>query len=335
MQACKGKSAGHTPIWLNRQAGRYLPEYLELKGNRPSLEFFTNPELAAQATLDAQRILGVDAAIVFADLLPILQPMGLDLHYESGIGPVISNPIRSPTDVTDLRVVPATEGVGYIRKTIKNVLEDLPLGIALIGFAGAPFTLAAYAIEGRGSQQFARVKRFMYTHPELWGLLLDKISESVADYVTLQIDSGVNAVQIFDSWVGCLSDIEYQRYVLPSTKKMFNAFGPAVPKIYFATSNQHLLASMYNAGADFLALDWRVPLVDTWDALGCIAIQGNMDPIALCSTADVVEDHAKRILDEVRGKPGHIFNLGHGIVPETPVDNVKRLVDFVHEYSSQ
>ncbi|MCY3884392.1 MAG: uroporphyrinogen decarboxylase [Gammaproteobacteria bacterium] len=330
LKACRGEKTDYTPIWLNRQAGRYMPEYHKLKGNRSSLEFFTNPELAAQAALDAQRILDVDAAIVFADLLPILIPMGLKLDYVAGVGPVIDNPIRDPKDVDALQLVPAQEGTGYIAETVRNILQELPSRASLIGFAGAPFTLAAYAIEGRGSQNYTLAKRFMYKHPESWFSLLDKLSLAVRDYLNLQINSGVHAVQVFDSWVGCLASYEYFKYVAPATKSLFSGIHSSVPKIYFATGNQHLLVSMYETGPDFLALDWRVPMASTWEKIGCPAIQGNMDPIALCADPELVLSHAKRILDDVGGRPGHIFNLGHGIVPQTPVDNVKLLVDYVH-----
>lgn len=334
LKACRGEKTDYTPIWLNRQAGRYMPEYHKLKGNHSSLEFFTNPELAAQAALDAQRILDVDAAIVFADLLPILIPMGLKLDYIAGAGPVFDNPIRDVKGVESLRSVPAREGVGYISDTIQYILRDLPSHVSLIGFAGAPFTLAAYAIEGKGSQQYTLAKRFMYSHPEHWFTLLDKICDAVVDYVNLQVESGVHAVQIFDSWVGCLSDSEYRRYVAPATRKLFAGIQGEVPRIYFATGNQHLLRSMYETGPDFLALDWRVSLVSTWEELGCPAIQGNMDPIALCADVNLACSHAKRILEDVSGRPGHIFNLGHGIVPQTPVDNAKALVEYVHSYIS-
>lgn len=333
LKACRGENTEFTPIWLNRQAGRYMPEYRKIKGNRTSLEFFTDPETAAQVTIEAQRQLRVDAAIVFADLLPILQPMGLDLSYAAGIGPVFSNPIRNPDDVTNLRVVPPEEGTGYIADTIRFILSDLPSDVSLIGFAGAPFTLAAYAIEGRGSQHYTLAKAFMYEHPQSWVELLDKLARTIVAYVNLQVEAGIDAVQIFDSWVGCLAQHEYDAFVAPTTRKVFAGIACGIPKIYFATGNQHLLPAMYATGPDFMALDWRVPLVQTWNELGCSAIQGNMDPIALCATPDVVSQHARRLLNEVDGRPGHIFNLGHGIVPQTPVDNVKLLVDYVHEHS--
>lgn len=335
LSACRGEAADCTPIWLNRQAGRYMPEYHALKGDTPSLDFFTTPELAARATLDAQRILGVDAAIVFADLLPMLVPMGLDLDYKAGEGPVFGNPVRSATAVGRLAVPPAEDGTGYIAETIARVLDDLPADVPLIGFAGAPFTLASYAIEGRGSRNYLHVKRMMYEAPKVWQALLDKLVDAVAGYVALQIASGVHAVQLFDSWVGCLSLADYRRYVLPSTQRLMERIRGRVPVIYFGTGNSHLVDAMYETGPDFLALDWRTPLAATWDRLGMPAVQGNMDPMALCADRATVAEHARRVLDEAEGRPGHIFNLGHGIVPETPVDNVKFLVDLVHEASGR
>ena len=332
LKACRGEPTEYTPIWLNRQAGRYMPEYRAVKGKTKSLDFFTNPELAARVTLDAQRILGVDAAIVFADLLPILHHMGLDLDYFQGVGPRFANPIREPKDSKFLRQLVAEDDCGYIGQTIQYVLEDLPPDVSLIGFAGAPFTLAAYAIEGQGSHHFQNVRKFMYQYPKSWSELLEKITLSVIDYVNLQIRTGADAVQIFDSWVGCLGTKEYQTYVFPFTQQLFNGIFDSIPRIYFGTGNTHLLKSMYETGPDVLALDWRPCLVEVWDDLQCSAVQGNMDPIALCADETVVIEHARSILSDVAGRPGHIFNLGHGIIPSTPVENVKRLVDYVQSF---
>ena len=335
LDACAGASTPNTPIWLNRQAGRYMPEYHILKGDTPSLEFFKNPELAAKATLDAQRILGVDAAIMFADLLPVLEPMGLNLEYKPGVGPVFENPLRDKQAIEALAVVPAEEGCGYVVETLGRILNDLPKEVALIGFAGAPFTLACYAVEGKSSRNYAHVKRLMYDHEVLWQSLMDKLVDTVADYVQLQIASGAQAIQLFDSWVGCLSLADYERYVAPATRRLMERIQGKLPIIYFGTGNAHLLDAMYATGPDLMALDWRVPLVTTWDRLGSRAIQGNLDPIALCGEPSSMINHAQTLLDEVGGRPGHIFNLGHGIIPETPVDNVKRLVDFVREQTAR
>jgi uroporphyrinogen decarboxylase len=312
-----------------------MPEYHILKGDTPSLEFFKNPELAAKATLDAQRILGVDAAIMFADLLPVLEPMGLKLEYKPGVGPVFENPLRDKQAIEALAVVPAEEGCGYVVETLGRILNDLPKEVALIGFAGAPFTLACYAVEGKSSRNYAHVKRLMYDHEVLWQSLMDKLVDTVADYVQLQIASGAQAIQLFDSWVGCLSLADYERYVAPATRRLMERIQGKLPIIYFGTGNAHLLDAMYATGPDLMALDWRVPLVATWDRLGSRAIQGNLDPIALCGEPSSMINQAQTLIDEVGGRPGHIFNLGHGIIPETPVDNVKRLVDFVREQTAQ
>lgn len=335
LDACAGASTPNTPIWLNRQAGRYMPEYHILKGDTPSLEFFKNPELAAKATLDAQRILGVDAAIMFADLLPVLEPMGLNLEYKPGVGPVFENPLRDKQAIEALAVVPAEEGCGYVVETLGRILNDLPKEVALIGFAGAPFTLACYAVEGKSSRNYAHVKRLMYDHEVLWQSLMDKLVDTVADYVQLQIASGAQAIQLFDSWVGCLSLADYERYVAPATRRLMERIQGKLPIIYFGTGNAHLLDVMYATGPDLMALDWRVPLVATWDRLGSRAIQGNLDPIALCGEPGSMINQAQTLIDEVGERPGHIFNLGHGIIPETPVDNVKRLVDFVREKTAR
>ena len=332
LRACRGETTEYTPIWLNRQAGRYMPEYRSIKGRTKSFDFFTNSELAAKVTLDAQQILGVDAAIVFADLLPMLQPMGLELDYFEGVGPRFANPVRVPEDCTQLRCITAEEDCGYIVKTIQYVLEELPADVSLIGFAGGPFTLAAYAIEGRGSQHFHNVRQFLYRFPNSWGELLEKITDSVIDYVNLQVRAGVDAIQIFDSWVGCLGVQEYEDFVAPYTRRLFRSISPAVPKIYFGTGNTHLLSAMYATGPDVIALDWRPRLIEIWNELSCVAVQGNMDPLVLCADQKTVTEHANRILIDVAAKPGHVFNLGHGIIPSTPVDNVKCLVDFVKSF---
>ena len=335
LAACRGQSTPYTPIWLNRQAGRYMPEYHQVKGDMPSLDFFKNPDKAAQATLDAQRILGVDAAIMFADLLPIMEPMGLELDYLPGQGPVFANPIRTAADVAALVSAPAQEATPYIADTVKNILQDLPKDIALIGFAGAPFTLASYAIEGRGSRNYVFVKKMMYEAPQLWHDLLDKLTEQLVSYLQLQIASGVDAVQIFDTWVGNLSVQDFQAYVLPHLTKMLGALKGQVPVIYFGTGNSHLLPEVARLGFDVVAFDWRTPLAETWQALALPAVQGNLDPIVLCADQATVAAQSQALLDDVAGRAGHIFNLGHGIIPETPVDNVKFLVDYVHEHSAR
>lgn len=347
VKACRGEPTPFTPIWLNRQAGRYMPEYHAVKGDTPSLDFFRTPELAARVTVDAQRTLGVDAAIVFADLLPILEPMGLALDYVPGVGPVFANPVRDLAAIDRLRVPSAAEELGYIAETITGVLDGLPPDIPLIGFAGAPFTLASYAIEGAGSRNFLHTKKLMYEHETAWNALLSKLTRTVIDYVRLQMDAGVQAVQIFDSWVGALSRQDYGRYVAPHVRSLMQGIRQgevagdsrgetgAPPIIYFGVNTAHLVEDMYATGADLLALDWRTPLGETWRRLGSPAIQGNLDPIVLCANAEAVATGAGEVLKQAAARPGHIFNLGHGIVPQTPVDNVKFLVDFVHETTAQ
>ena len=335
LAACRGEPTPHTPIWLNRQAGRYMPEYHQVKGTMPSLDFFKNPDKAAQATLDAQRILGVDAAIMFADLLPIMEPMGLRLDYVVGQGPVFDNPVRTEKDVANLVSAPAAEATPYIADTVKNILADLPADIALIGFAGAPFTLASYAIEGKGSRNYVFVKQMMYQHPALWNSLMSKLVEQLASYLQLQITSGVDAVQIFDTWVGNLSIQDFRTYVRPHLQALLTKLNSTVPVIYFGTGNSHLLADIADLGFDVVAFDWRTPLAQTWQNLGFNAVQGNLDPIVLCADQKSIAEQSGFLLDSVAGKAGHIFNLGHGIIPETPVDNVKFLVDFVHEHSAR
>jgi len=334
LKACRGEPVGFTPIWLNRQAGRYMPEYHRVKGDLPSLAFFKHPERAAEATLDAQRILGVDAAILFADLLPILEPMGLQLDYKPGVGPVFANPVRCAADVDALRVAPAAEATPYIAATVRNVLADLPASVALIGFAGAPFTLASYAVEGAGSRNYRFTKTMMHAAPALWERLLGKLVEQLASYLDLQISAGVDAVQLFDTWAGCLSVADFRRHVLPHSRRLIDqirARHPQVPIIYFGTGNGHLLPDVAGLAVDVVALDWRLPLGPTWRDLGCGAVQGNLDPMVLCADRAAIAREAQAVLDSAAGRPGHIFNLGHGIVPETPVDHVKHLVDYVHE----
>lgn len=335
LKACRGEPAPYTPIWLNRQGGRYMPEYRELKGNTPGLEWFTTPDLMTQVTLDAQRILGVDAAILFADLLPILVPLGLNLDYVPNLGPVFDNPIRRPQDVEALRPLEASEQLAYVELAIKSIRSGLPADIPLIGFAGAPFTLASYAIEGQNSKNYLQVKGFMYKSEQAWNQLMERLTQAVIDYVQLQIAAGVQAIQIFDSWVGCLAPEDFHRYVRPYSKALFEAITGQVPVVYFGTGNSHLVDAMFDCGADIMGLDWRTPMKATWERLGCRAIQGNLDPALLFADWPVIEQHTRRLLDEISGKPGHIFNLGHGILPQTPVDNVRRLVAFVQEYSSQ
>ncbi|MBT4160769.1 MAG: uroporphyrinogen decarboxylase [Gammaproteobacteria bacterium] len=332
LKACRGEQTDYTPVWLNRQAGRYMKEYHEVKADTPSLDFFKTPHLAAQVTCDAQRILGVDAAIMFADLLPILEPMGLELDYIVGVGPNIANPVRSNADIDNLRVAPSADTMPYIGEVIRLIRAELPDDIPLIGFGGAPFTLASYAIEGKGSRNYIQVKKLMLSDPGAFRAIMEKMTTCAIDYFRYQIDEGVQAVQIFDSWVGCLSVSDYREYVFEHSRRLISEISGRVPVIHFGTGNPALLPLMAEAGGDVMALDWRAPLRESWDLMGVPAVQGNMDPVALFAKKEAMLATAGSVMKEVERRPGHIFNLGHGILPETPVDNVKALVDFVHEY---
>ncbi len=312
-----------------------MPAYRAMRKNFSALDFFTQPETMTQVALNAQRILGVDAAILFADLLPMLIPMGLELDYVEGLGPHIANPIRTPADVALLHPVEATEQLAYAAEAVTATRRGLPRNIPLIGFAGGPFTLASYAIEGQSSRHYLHVKRLMHDAPDAWDRLLHKLVAAIRDYVDLQIDAGVQAVQLFDSWIGCLSVADFRTHVMPHTKALIQQLRGRVPLIFFGVGNTHLLPDVHRLQPDVLALDWRTPLTETWEQLSCQAVQGNLDPALLCAGWPSVESHARSLLDEVAGRPGHIFNLGHGILPQTPIDNVRRLVDFVHSYSSR
>ncbi len=259
--------------------------------------------------------------------------MCLLLDYIPVVGPNIENPVRSHEDIDAIRIEPACETMPYIGDVIRLIRRELPANIPLIGFGGAPFTLASYAIEGKSSRNYVFVKQMMYGDTGAWHSLMEKITDCVIDYLSYQIESGVQALQVFDSWVGCLSPIDYEQYVMPHTRRLMDAICGTVPVIHFGTGNPRLAGLMVQTGGDVLGLDWRSPLTQTWDEVGITAVQGNLDPIILCASQDAVKTKARELLDEVNGRAGHIFNLGHGIIPETPVDNVKLLVDYVHEYS--
>ncbi len=331
MKAARCEPAGRVPVWLMRQAGRYMPEYRALRRKVSFLELCKNPDLCAEVMLTAVQRLGVDAAILFADLLPILEPMGLDLEFPAGEGPVIHNPIRGPEDVDRLRELESVEPLDFVlqavRKTRAGLADDLPL----IGFAGAPFTLASYAIEGGASRSFLRTKSLMYADPGAWSAIMARLARAVTRYLNAQIDAGVQAVQLFDSWVGCLGPDDYRRYVLPHTRSAIEHLRPGVPVIHFATGNPALLPLLREAGGDVIGIDWRIRLDDAWHTVGYErAVQGNLDPAVLLSDPAEIRRRVREILDQAGGRPGHIFNLGHGVLPQTPVENVVALVEAVH-----
>ena len=316
-----------------RQAGRYMPEYRAIRKQHSLLEICKKPELASQVTIEAAEILDVDAAIIFADLLLPLEVMGLPFHFSAGEGPVIEKPVRSKEDIANLRTDRAAE-LGYVSQAVALVAKHFANRVPVIGFCGAPFTLASYMIEGGGSRNYVQAKKMMYNHAADWDTLMTKLVSVTTEYSAEQVRAGADAIQIFDSWVGCLSVEDYRRYVLPHVTGMVKKLKKTgVPIIYFGTDSATLLPAMKETGADVIGLDWRVPLDEGWERIDYdAAVQGNLDPVLLFAEWKELKSRAEEILRLADGRPGHIFNLGHGILPETPVDNVKNLARFVQEY---
>ena len=333
LRALRREPVPHTPIWIMRQAGRYLPEYRAVRDKVTFLELCKTPELACQVTLDAQRILGTDAAILFADILLILQPMGMDLEFAKGEGPVLHNPLRDAARVDTFKSVDPREHLGYVLETVKLVRAGLPRDIPLIGFSGAPFTLASYMIEGGGSKNFVETKAFMYREPAAWHRLCAKLADNIGRYLVAQVDAGAQALQLFDSWVGHLSPSDYREYVLPHTQAVFRALPKGVPTIHFGVGTSTLLELMGEAGGDVIGVDYHQELDQAWARLPGKGVQGNLDPAALFAGRDFIKARVARILKQAAGRPGHVFNLGHGILPGTPVDGAKAAVELVHELS--
>ena len=332
LKAARREPTDTTPIWIMRQAGRYLPEYMSVRSKVTFIELCKSPELAAEVTLSAQRVLGVDAAILFADLLPMLEPMGIDLEYAKGEGPVIHNPIQSPADVDRIRELEDVGSLHFVFETVRQIRRDLPENIPLLGFAGAPFTLASYAIEGGGSKNYVSTKTMMYADEGAWRTLMERLARGLIRYINAQIDAACHCVQFFDSWAGCLSPDDYRRYAMPYTKQVIAGIKTGTPLINFLTGNPALLPLLREAGGNVIGLDWRVNLADGWKTVGYdVGVQGNLDPVSLMANLPTLKRRAKAILDDAAGRPGHIFNLGHGVFPEVPADNVKALVQMVHE----
>jgi uroporphyrinogen decarboxylase len=332
MRACRREPVPYTPIWLMRQAGRYMPEYRAVRNKTTFLELCKNPSLAAEVTVTAAERLGVDAAIIFADILLILEPMGVDLEFAQGEGPVIHNPVRKAADVDRLRQLEDVSALDFVNEAIRQTRAALKPDIPLIGFAGAPFTLASYLTEGGGSKNYIHTKQLMYNDSGAWHAMMSLMAMSLGKYLNAQIEAGAQAVQLFDSWVGALSPDDYREFVLPHTRKVIESIKPGVPVIHFGTGTAALLELMREAGGDVIGLDWRVRLDQGWERVGHdVAVMGNLDPVALFADRDVLRAQAKRVLDQAARRPGHIFNLGHGILPETPVENVIALVEMVHE----
>jgi len=331
MRACRREAVPYTPIWLMRQAGRYMREYREVREKTTFLELCKNPALAAEVTVTAVERLGVDAAIIFADILLILEPLGIDLEFAKGEGPVIHNPVRTTSDIDQLRELDDASALDFVYEAITQTRSALKPDIPLIGFCGAPFTLASYMTEGGGSKNYVHTKRLMYDDAGAWHAMMALISRALVKYLNAQIAAGAQAVQLFDSWVGCLSPDNYREFVLPHTQNVIRGVTPGVPVIHFGTGTATLLELMREAGGDVLGLDWRVRLDERWQRVGHdVAVMGNLDPVALFAKQEVLREQAKRILDQAGGRAGHIFNLGHGILPETPVENVIALVEMVH-----
>ena len=335
-RACRRQAVEATPVWFMRQAGRYMKEYRDVRKRYSLVEICKKPEVAADVTITAAEYLGVDAAIIFADLLLPLEVMGLPFRFEAGEGPVIDKPLRTAEDVRALRSDRAAE-LGYVAEAVSLVAKHFGSKLPVIGFCGAPFTLASYMVEGGGSRHYIEVKKLMYNSPEVWEELVDKLVDVLAEYTAAQVRAGADVVQIFDSWVGCLSVEDYRRYALLPTTQLIQRLQKQakVPIIYFGTDSATLLPSMSETGAEVIGLDWRIPLDEGWRTVGYNhAVQGNLDPVTLFSSWREVRSRAEHILRLADGRPGHIFNLGHGILPQTPVENVKNLAQFVHEFSS-
>jgi uroporphyrinogen decarboxylase len=336
MRACRRLPTSYTPIWLMRQAGRYMPEYREIRAKNSFLDLCKNSDLAAEVTVTAAHRLGVDAAIIFADILLIVEPMGLGLRFEKGDGPVIDGMIRTHADVKRLLEVEPQESLGFVFDAIRKTRAGLRSDIPLIGFAGAPFTLASYVVEGGASKNYRYTKNLMYRDPAAWHEMLARISRSLVKYLNGQIKAGAQAVQLFDSWVGCLSPEDYLEFVGPHTRFVINGVQKGVPVINFSTGTSSYLELVRKAGGDVIGIDWRVDLAEAWRRIGYdVGIQGNLDPLVLLSDRDYVIKRGKEILEKAGRRPGYIFNLGHGILPETPVDHVLALVDAVHETSQR
>ena len=336
LRACRRLPVETTPVWFMRQAGRYMQQYRDVRKHHSLVEICKKPELAADVTITAAEFLNVDAAIIFADLLLPLEVMGLPFHFAAGEGPVIEKPLRTADDVKLLRTDRAAE-LGYVADAVALVAKHFGKKLPVIGFCGAPFTLASYMVEGGGSRHYLEVKKLMYNAPEVWDELVGKLVDVLAEYAAYQVRSGADALQIFDSWVGCLSVEDYRRYVLVPTTQLIRRLQKetGVPIIYFGTDSATLLPSMAETGAEVIGLDWRIPLNEGWHIVGHDhAVQGNLDPVLLFASWRELKQRAEHILRLADGRPGHIFNLGHGILPHTPVDNVRDLAQFVHQFAA-
>ena len=336
LAACRREKTPYTPVWLMRQAGRYMEEYRELRAKFSFLDLCKRPDLAAEITVTPVERLGVDAAILFADILLLLEPMGVGLEYTKEDGPMIQRPVRTGADVDRLLEFDPERALPFVFETVRKSSAALNGKVPLIGFSGAPFTLASYLIEGGGSRNYLHTKHLIYSDPGAWSALMERLSRAIVGYLNGQIAAGAQAVQLFDSWVGCLSPDDYQQYVLPYARATIEGLTPGTPVINFSTGTAGLLKLIRAAGGDIIGVDWRVNLDEAWEQVGFdVGIQGNLDPVALFAPPDEIRRRVREILRRADGRPGHIFNLGHGVLPNTPVDHVIAMVQAVHELSAR
>jgi uroporphyrinogen decarboxylase len=336
LAACHRRPVDATPIWIMRQAGRYLPEYRAIRDKLSFMEMCRRPDVAAEVTLQPLRHFELDAAIVFADILLPLEGMGIGFHFSPEDGPVIERPVRGAAELTGVRPFDARRDLPHVLETVKLVRRELDERTPVIGFSGAPFTLASYVVEGGHSRTYEHIKRLMYGDPETYGRLMALLADAVVDYLLAQIEAGAHAVQVFDSWAGCLAPFDYERFVLPYARDVVARVKQrGVPVIYFVNGAAGMLSLVGQAGSDVVGVDWRVELDHAWEQLGDVAVQGNLDPVALLGPPQAIEERVADILRRAAGRPGHIFNLGHGVLPSTPPDNVKYLVDAVHRLSAK
>ncbi|MHB9097450.1 MAG: uroporphyrinogen decarboxylase [Syntrophales bacterium] len=336
LKACKKESVDCTPVWIMRQAGRYLDEYRAVRAKHSFIEVCKTPELAAELTMQPVRRFEIDAAIIFADILLPLEKMGIDFEFTKDEGPRINNTVRTLKDVEKMRAINPMEEMAYLMDAIRMVKRELNGKVPLIGFSGAPFTLASYLTEGGGSRNYVFTKTMMYQEPDTWHLMMEKLTDMVAVYLNDQIKAGVQAVQVFDSWVGCLSSADYREFVLRHQKRLMASLDSSVPHIHFAFGASHLLPLIKEAGGDVLGLDWRMDIDAAWKVLNHEpGIQGNLDPVALYGSREYIKRRVAEILARVGNRSGHIFNLGHGILPTVPPDSAKYMIDLVHELSAR
>jgi uroporphyrinogen decarboxylase len=337
IRAARREAVPHTPVWFMRQAGRVLPEYRKVREKHDLLAICRQPELCVEVTLQPVKRLGVDAAILFSDIVVPLQGMGVDLDIVENVGPVIRSPIRAQQDVDNMREMVPDRDVGFVLETIRALRGEMQSDKALVGFSGAPFTLATYLVEGRPSRDYQLTKTMMYRHPAMWRSLMERLSAMVVAYLRAQVRAGVQMVQLFDSWIGWLSPRDYEEYVFPYTRQIFHSLKDlGVPLVHFGTGTAGLLELIKAAGPDMVSLDWRISLDTAWERLGPgTAVQGNLDPATLLAPFSVVREQAADVLSRADSRPGHVFSLGHGLLPSTPLDNLVQLVEFVHERSAR